>query len=94
MMPAPTTIRLDDNTRARVRRLATVRQRTPHWVMKEAISAYLDREEAEEGFKQAALRSWQHYQETGLHLTGEEMDAWLARLEAGEHNAPMPPCHR
>ena len=51
-MPAPTTIRLDDNTRARVRRLATVRQRTPHWVMKEAISAYLDREEAEEGFRQ------------------------------------------
>ena len=93
-MPAPTTIRLDDNTRARVRRLATVRQRTPHWMMKEAIKSYLDREEAQEELKQAALRSWQHYQQTGLHLSGEEMDVWLARLEAGEHDAPMPQCHR
>ena len=49
---------------------------------------------AQEELKQAALRSWQHYQETGLHLSGEEMDVWLARLEAGEHDAPMPQCHR
>lgn len=48
----------------------------------------------QEELKQTALRSWQHYQQTGLHLTGEEMDVWLAKLEAGEHDAPMPQCHR
>ena len=87
-------IKIDDDLYGRIQRLADARQRTPHWMMKEAIKSYLDREEAQEELKQAALRSWQHYQETGLHLTGEEMDVWLARLEAGEHDAPMPQCHR
>jgi hypothetical protein len=28
--------------------------------------------------------AWAEYQETGLHVTGEAADAWLAKLEAGE----------
>jgi predicted transcriptional regulator len=39
------------------------------------------------------LAAWQYYQETGLHATEQEMDAWLAKLEAGE-DVPPPPCHR
>lgn len=39
-----------------------------------------------------ALESWNEYQRTGLHLTAEEADDWLARLEAGE-NAEAPKCH-
>jgi len=38
-----------------------------------------------------ALRAWEEYQATGLHLTGEEVDAWLARLEAGEDIDPPAP---
>lgn len=45
-----------------------------------------------EQFKQEALKAWAHYLETGLHLTGEEADAWLAKLEAGE-DAEAPECH-
>jgi predicted transcriptional regulator len=45
--------------------------------MKEAIRQYLDREESKESFKQEALASWQTYQETGQHLTGEEVASWL-----------------
>ena len=37
----------------------------------------------------AALK---HYQETGLHLTGAEVDEWLAKIEAGEI-VELPPCH-
>ena len=43
-------------------------------------------------FKQDALRAWEAYQENGLHLTLEEADAWLAKLEAGE-DAELPKCH-
>lgn len=43
--------------------------------------------------REAALASIADYERTGLHLTGEEVDAWLARIEAGE-DAPPPPCHR
>ena len=41
---------------------------------------------------QRALRAWEAYQENGLHLTLEEADAWLAKLEAGE-DAELPKCH-
>jgi len=39
-----------------------------------------------------ADEAWHHYQETGLHATGEEVLAWLASW--GTHN-PLPPpaCH-
>ena len=89
----PVSVKLDDGLRARLKHLADERQRTTHWVMREAIAQYVDREERRDAFKRATLDAWREYEETGLHLTGEEMDAWLAQLEAGE-DAPMPACHR
>lgn len=41
---------------------------------------------------QAGDEALKHFNETGLHLTGEEVDAWLAKLEAGLEENP-PPCH-
>jgi predicted transcriptional regulator len=39
----------------------------------------------------AAIAAWDSYVETGLHLTGEEVESWLASLEAGcEVEAPAP----
>jgi predicted transcriptional regulator len=39
------------------------------------------------------LRAWEEFQQTGLRLTHEEVDAWMAKLEAGE-DAKLPACHR
>jgi len=50
------------------------------------------REQVYAAFKQDAARAWNEYQRTGLHLTFNEADAWLARLEAGEDVEP-PACH-
>ena len=44
----------------------------------------LDRAANREAFTQDALRAWEEYQRTNLHLTLEDADAWLAKLEAGE----------
>ncbi len=76
----------------RVQRLAAARRRTPHWVMREAIEQYVEREEKREQFLRDGLAAWNDYQTTGLHLTEEEADAWLAKLEAGEE-ASTPECH-
>ncbi len=39
----------------------------------------------------AALAAWNDYQATGLHMTEEEADTWLATLQAGaKANAPEP----
>ena len=77
----------------RVKMLAGAKNRTPHFLMREAIETYVERKEKSEAFRQDALQAWEEYQQTGLHLTGDEVDAWLEKLEAGE-DAEMPECHR
>lgn len=84
-------LKIDDAMKARVQHLASARDRTAHWVMREAIREYVEREEKREAFRQAGLRAWESYQRTGLHVTGDEADAWLAKLEAGE-DADLPSC--
>ncbi len=87
-----TSLKIDLKTKERLQRLAAARRRSPHWVMREAIEQYVEREEKREQMQQDALAAWTHYQTTGLHATAEEADAWLAKLEAGKDAAP-PKCH-
>lgn len=92
-MPAPaTSLKLDPAIKERVQRLASARRRTPHWILREAVEQYVEREEKREQLRQDAQAAWTHYQTTGLHATAEEADAWLAKLEAGEDAAPLK-CH-
>ena len=88
----PVAIKIDANTKERVKRLAEARHRTPHWLMREAISQYVVREEKREAFRQDGINAWNEYQATGLHVTLEEADAWLATLEVGQEVEP-PECH-
>ena len=89
---ATTSLKIDLELKERVQRLASARRRTAHWIMREAVEQYVGREEKREEFRAAALSAWEEYQATGLHTTGEEADAWLAQLEAGE-DAEAPECH-
>jgi len=89
----PVAIKIDEDTKARVKRLAEARQRTPHWLMREAITQYVYREEKREAFRQDALKAWETYRTTGLHVTADEADDWLAQLEQGQDVDP-PQCHR
>ena len=88
----PTTIKLDLATKERLAHLAVARQRTPHWMILQAVRQYVDREEKREAFRQDGIRAWNEYQATGLHATAAEADAWLAKLEAGQDVEP-PECH-
>ena len=87
-----TTVKLDSKTKQRVQRLAVSRRRSPHWVLREAIEQYVEREEKRETFHRDAMAAWNHYQATGQYVTAGEADKWLAKLEAGK-NAPIPKCH-
>ncbi|GLS23193.1 hypothetical protein GCM10007874_62130 [Labrys miyagiensis] len=91
-MQSTTSVKLDTAVRERMQRLASARQRSTHWLMREAIEQYLEREEQRERLRQETLAAWEQYQATGLHVTAEEADAWLAKLEAGEDVDP-PECH-
>lgn len=90
--PHPVAVKLDADVHARVRELARTQHRSPHCLMREAIAQYVEREEKREAFRQEALAAWAAYQETGLHVTHDEADTWLAQLEAGQDVEP-PECH-
>lgn len=82
-------VKVDDATRARLVALAEAKDRTPHWILKTALNEYLEREERRERERREDQARWEHYVLTGEHVTQEDADAWLARLEAGE-DVPCP----
>ena len=89
----PVAIKIDEDTRERVKRLAEARRRSSHWMMLEAIRQYVEREEKREAFRQDGINAWKEYQETGLHVTGDEVIAWLDTW--GEENEQaVPICHK
>ena len=47
----PVAIKIDDDMKARIKRLTGARQRTAHWLMREAITQYMEREEKREAFR-------------------------------------------
>ncbi|WP_455924706.1 CopG family ribbon-helix-helix protein [Pseudomonas putida] len=87
-----TSIKIDDDLKERIQHLAGLRQRTAHWLMREAITQYVQREEARESFRLEAQESWAAYQETGQHLSGEQVSTWL-KSWGGDGQAEAPECH-
>lgn len=61
-------------------------------MMREAITQYVEREEARESFKAEALASWTAFQETGRHLTADELRDWL-NTWGSEAETELPDCH-
>ena len=55
-MPTPVAVKLDEDVHSRVKVLAEARDRSPHWMMREAISQYVEREEKREAFRQDGIR--------------------------------------
>ena len=90
--PRTTSVKLEPEVKDRLEKLARLRRRSPHWLMREAIAEYVAREEAREQFKKDALVAWAEYQATGLHVTQAEADAWLKKRAAGE-DIPPPTAH-
>ena len=87
-----TSVKLDADLKNRIQDLAERRQRSAHWIMREAIREYVVREEARENFKQEAMESWTAFQETGRHLTNEEVSDWLDTWGEDKETG-IPECH-
>ena len=46
-----TSVKLNDDMKKRVQHLADARHRSAHWIMRQAIQDYVEREEKRETFK-------------------------------------------
>jgi len=93
-MPATAVaVKIDTETKKRLKHLGEVKKRSAHWLMREAINQYIDREEKREAFRQDAIKSWEEYQETGLHVTGDEVMNWL-KTWGTDNEKDAPECHQ
>ncbi len=52
----------------------------------------VEQAEKRESFRQDALVSWTDYKETGFHVTGNEISAWLDTW-GSENGVDTPICH-
>jgi predicted transcriptional regulator len=91
-MATATSIKLDEDLKGRIRQLAETRRRTSHWIMREAIAQYVEREEKREALRQDTIQAWGEFQATGLHATADEVDTWLATWGTDDEQ-PAPECH-
>jgi len=89
----PVTVKLESDLRDRLARLADARKHAAHFLMREAIQEYVEREEKRESFHQEALQAWEEYKETGLHVTGAEVIEWL-NTWGTDHEKAVPTCHK
>ncbi len=86
------TVKLEDSERERLKSIAIAKNRTPHFIMREALHKYLAEEEAEQRFIAVAQSSLKAYKKTGLHITLDEFGAWAKAIKKNP-KAPMPACH-
>jgi predicted transcriptional regulator len=80
-------IKLDDQTRERLKAVAIGMERAPHWVVKTALLDYLDKAETNQKERDEDMARWMRYQETGHAIPQERVMAWLDALAAGQDEA-------
>lgn len=69
-------VKLEINIKDRLERLGESKDRSPHWLMKEAILRYIEEEEANEQLKQETLSRWQEA-ENGKVVNHQAVIDWL-----------------
>ncbi len=80
MASSTVSLRLDDETQARLKVLGETRDRTPHYLMKEAVDRYLEAEEADEVEYKLTMERWRHYEITGDYVDDADVSAWVSEV--------------
>lgn len=80
-----TTIRIDDDLKARVAAAAERAGKTAHAFMLEAITSTVEQDETDEAFHRVADERWAKVLETGQTVAWDEAKTWLEARSRGEH---------
>ena len=84
-------VKLDEKTRKRLKSLGSLRDRSPHYLMRQAINEYLDREEEIEQERRLTLERWERYEATGESIDHGAVASWLDSLGTDtEKPCPIP----
>lgn len=77
-------VRLDADLQARLKKIAKIDDRTPHYLMKKAIEAYVEAEEIRHRELEILDERWAEYEQTGETVPAETVWAWIDSLPDGE----------
>lgn len=86
------TVNLPSGWERRLEDVATFQRRSAHAIMVDVIQDYVERAEQRKKYLEEAEAARTHYLETGLHVTGKEMIAWLETIGTANEMEP-PKCH-
>ena len=90
--PVSVILKLDTSHRERLKSLAIAKNRSAHFLMKEAIERYLKTEEAQQAILQSVDESIAHYEATGLHVSFDEFKTWTQEVKLSR-STQLPVCH-
>jgi predicted transcriptional regulator len=88
-----TTIRIDDDLKARIAAVAEEAGTTPHAFVVDAISQRVEQAEAEADLRRIAERRWRAYAKDGLSVPWDEARTWLIERASG-NDAARPKARR
>ena len=83
-------MKLTDTLRQRLLALSETRERSVHWLMKQAIEAYVDNEERSDTLRQETLARWEEV-EAGKTVDNDRVVAWLETW-GGDSQKARPRC--
>ena len=86
-------VEIDDELGSRIQRLANICHQPTDGFIRDAIEQHAIRMEARQSFVAEADASWDAYKQDALHLTGDEVCAWLKTV-GSDDEAPLPDCHK
>lgn len=88
--PIPKVVKLSSDISDRLKRLGNIQHRSPHWLMKEAITRYLEQEEYNEELNRETFARWQEA-EQGKVVGHQAIKKWLDTWGT-DKESDRPPC--
>ena len=82
-------VKVDETLQKRLKVMAELKDRSTHWVIKQAIEQYLATEEAIERDRREDRERWENYALTGQAVSNAAASAWLDKLAVGRES-PWP----
>ena len=88
---ATTSLKLPDNLKERITKLAADTGKSAHAFMVEAIAEQTERIEEDRAFMARAIASKKHFDETGIGYPAEEVHAYVREMLKGNKPAKLTP---
>lgn len=90
--PANMSVKVPPELRDAMQHLAKARKQSTHAFMLEGLQLHVDNARKREAWRREGLEALEQYEQTGLHLTGDEVREWVAKNRE-ETRESLPKCH-